>query len=72
MNKKETKLWLDQYGYKYYASTRAELIKKVCPYTKYPKVSKMYQDKKDGTTVHVGYIVSYHWLTAYKRVEIPE
>ena len=26
---------------------------------------KMYQDKKDGTTVHVGYIVRGNWWTIY-------
>lgn len=64
-------LWLDQYGYKYFARTRAELVKAVCPYTKSPKVSIMYQNKKDGSIVRVGYIVSDHWLTAYLPVERP-
>jgi len=27
---------------------------------------KMYQDKKDGTTVHVGYIIKGNWWTVYK------
>jgi hypothetical protein len=59
------KMYLDQYGYKYFASTRKELIKEVCPHTKSPSVSIMYRDKKDGTTVRTGYIVSHHWLTEY-------
>ena len=59
------KMYLNQYGSKYFARTRKELIAKVCPYTKSPKVSIMYCDKKDGTTVRVGYIISDHWLTEY-------
>jgi hypothetical protein len=58
-------LYLDQSGYKYWAENLKELKKEVCPYTNYPKTSIMYQDKKDGTTVRVGYIISDHWLTAY-------
>lgn len=70
--KGETLFYLDQYGYKYWASNLKELKKAVCPYTKSPKVSKMYRDKKDGRIVHVGYIVSDHWLTAYRPVEITQ
>jgi hypothetical protein len=66
----DTSLFLDQYGYKYYATNRKELIKAVSPYGS-PKVSIMYQDKKDGSTVRVGYIVGDHWLTEYKRIERP-
>ena len=65
---KELKMYIDQYGFKYYARTRKELVKAVCPYTT-PKVSIMYQDKEDGTTVRTGYIVSDHWLTAYTPFE---
>jgi hypothetical protein len=32
-------------------------------------VSKMYVDGKDGTAVHIGYVVGRHWCTAYRRVE---
>lgn len=69
--KRITKMYLDQYGYKYFAATRTELIKAVCPYTKSPKVSIMYRDKKDGQTVRCGYIVSSHWLTEYIPSERP-
>lgn len=31
-------------------------------------VQKMYQDKRDGSVVHVGYVIGGHWLTLY-RVE---
>jgi len=67
----KVKMYLDQYGYKYFARNRKELIAEVCPYTKSPKVSILYRDKKDGTTVRCGYIVSDHWLTEYLPSEIP-
>lgn len=63
MNK--TKMYLDQYGQKYFASTLKELKEKVCPHTRYPKTSVMYVDKKDGRTVRVGYAISEFWLTEY-------
>ena len=66
---KERLMYLDQYGQKYYASTRKELVEKVAPYSK-PKVSIMYCDKKDGKTVRCGYVIGHHWLTAYKPLEI--
>jgi len=69
-DKKQLKMFIDQYGYKYFAYTRKELIKEVCPYTKSPKVAKMYKDKKDGSIVHCGYIISDHWLTAYIPLEV--
>ena len=63
-------MYLDQYGYKFFASTRKELVKAVAPYSK-PRVSIMYRDKKDGTIVRSGYIVGDHWLTAYQPYEVP-
>lgn len=66
--KGETLLYIDQWGQKFRASTIKELREKVGG----GGVSKMYQDKKNGDTVHVGYIVGAHWLTAYKRVEIKQ
>lgn len=64
-------MYMDQYGYKYFAQTRKELIQAVCPYTKSPKVSIIYKDKKDGSTVRCGYVISHHWLSAYTPVETP-
>jgi hypothetical protein len=64
----DVSMYIDQYKYTYYASSRKELIKAVSPYGS-PKVSIMYQDKKDGSSVRVGYIIGDHWLTEYKRVE---
>lgn len=71
-DKKQIKMFIDQYGYKYFVHNRQELIKEVCPYTNSPKVSKMYQDKKDGRTMWTGYIISDHWLTAYLPLEIEQ
>jgi hypothetical protein len=64
----EVSLFIDQYGHKYHASNRKELVKEVSAYGS-PKVAIMYQDKKDGTTVKVGYVIGGHWLTEYKRIE---
>lgn len=63
------KMYIDQYGYKYFARTLKELKKEVCPYAEHPKTSIMYQDKKDGSTVRVGYVISDHWLTEYSPSE---
>jgi hypothetical protein len=35
------------------------------------RASKMYRDKKNGATFHVGYIIGPHWLTLYAPVELP-
>lgn len=29
------------------------------------RASKMYVDKKDGSTVHIGYVIAGHWITLY-------
>jgi hypothetical protein len=66
MNGKPT-LYIDQYGSKYWAKTVRELRSEVGMGGS--KVYKMYADKKDGKSVHIGYVVGAHWLTAYQRVE---
>lgn len=53
-------LYLDQQGLPFWARTLKELRAQVPG-----KVSKMYVDKKDGSTVHCGYVIGDHWLTAY-------
>jgi hypothetical protein len=55
-------LYIDQYGSRFSCSTVKELktVHHLCG-----KVSKMYQDGKDGKRYHVGYVVGSHWLTAY-------
>lgn len=67
---KELLMYCDQYGYKYYAKTLKELKQAVCPYTSHPRVAIMYKDKKDGSVVRCGYVVSHHWLTAFKPYEV--
>jgi hypothetical protein len=61
-------LYLDQYGSRFWAKTIKELRGQIGMGGS--KVSKMYYEKKDGTTWHTGYVIGRHWLTAFKRVEI--
>ena len=54
---------IDQYGNTYHGleHPRKDLLKRLgCTHAE-----KMYQDKKDGTTVHVGYVIGGLWLTLY-------
>ena len=60
-------LYLDQWGTKFWANTVRGLRKQIGMGGS--KVSKMYVDKKDGRTVHTGYVVGQHWLTAYTQTE---
>jgi len=60
-------LYIDQYGSKFWSTTVAELREKIGG----GRVSKMYRDKKDGSTVHVGYVIGQYWLNAYQPCEIP-
>lgn len=64
---KQVYLWRDQYGTTLHASTVKELRNKVGG----GRVSKMFIDKSDGTTVHCGYVIGPSWFTKYARVEIP-
>lgn len=63
-------LYIDQYGYKYYASTVRELRSQInnggC------RVSKMYADFKNKKTYHIGYVIGNYWLTAYKPMMIEQ
>lgn len=65
MNKRQRKLYIDQYGNHFFASTIKELKELVGG----TKASPMYIDKKDGSTVKVGVIIRNHWLTAYVPYE---
>lgn len=60
-------LYIDQYGSKFWSTTLTELREKIGG----GRVSKMYRDKKDGSTVHVGYVIGQHWLSAYQPCEVP-
>lgn len=56
---------IDQYGQTYHnlgQHPRKELQNRLSV----QHVEKMYQDKKDGSTVHCGYILSGLWITLYK------
>ena len=64
MNGKTT-LYVDQWGNRFYAQSTRALRDQVGG----GRISKMYRDKIDGRTVHVGYVVGRHWLTAYQPVE---
>lgn len=60
-------LYIDQYGNKFFASTVKELRSQIG--NGGSRVGKMYRDKKDGTTIHCGYVIGPHWLTMYAPVE---
>lgn len=55
---------IDQYGQTYHSLTnpRKDLMKKLGM----KSASKMYIDKKDGSTKHVGYIIGHNWVTLYE------
>lgn len=58
-------LWIDQFGNKYFACTVAELREQIaCGGS---RVSPMYVDKTDGTTVQTGYVIGQHWLARYEE-----
>ena len=60
-------LYRDQWGNCWHAATVRELRQKIGG----GRVSKMYRDKRDGSVVHVGYVVGRHWCNAYAPVELP-
>ena len=62
---KTTKLYVDQWGNKWFAKT----VKELCRNVGYSKARRMYHDKKDGSIRHVGYVVGPHWCTAYVPYE---
>lgn len=64
MKTKPLRVFIDQYGQVFWAENVKDLQQKLGG-----RVSKMYVDKKDGSTVHIGYVVGKLWLTEYQRVE---
>lgn len=60
------RLYIDQYGNRFGAKSVRELRKTIRG-----RCSKMYVDRKDGTTVHVGYVIGQHWLSMFAPVELP-
>lgn len=61
------KLYLDQYGNRFYAETLKELRKQIGGGGS--RVSLMYVDKKNGDVMTTGYVIGGHWLTAYQPLE---
>lgn len=55
---------IDQYGQTYHGlkHPRKDLCERLCN----SHVEKMYQDKKDGTTVFCGYVIGGLWLQLYE------
>lgn len=64
MNGKLT-LYVDQYGNNWYARTVKELREQIGG-----SVQKMYEDKTNGSAVHIGYVVGQHWCRAFQPVEL--
>lgn len=60
-------LYIDQYGKPVWARTVAELRTKAGG----GRISKQYEDRKDGRVVHTGYVVGHRWFTAFKPIELP-
>lgn len=63
LNGKPT-LLMDQHGQCVWVTSLADLHRQVPG-----RISRMYCDKKDGKTCHVGYVVGGRWFTAYRPVE---
>lgn len=60
-------LWIDQWGNRYWAASRKDLVAQVGG----GRVSLMYADKLDGSTVRTGYVIGQHWLSEFAPVERP-
>lgn len=56
---------IDQHGYTYH-NLGPHPRKELCERLGVSHAEKMYQDTKDGTTYHVGYIIREHWITLYE------
>ena len=59
-------IFIDQHGDLVWARTVKELREKVGG----GRVGKMYVDKKDGRTVHCGYVVGRRWFSRFASVEV--
>ena len=57
------KLYISQYGDKFYAKTLKELRQQIPG-----RCSKMYVDR-NGKTLDIGYVIGQLWLTAYQPIE---
>ena len=66
INKKAKRLFIDQYGNRFFAHTVNDLRKQIGMGGS--KVEKMYCDREDGSVIHTGYIIGKHWLSMYAPV----
>jgi len=57
---KPNKLYIDQYGDKFWART----VKELCEKIGVPKARKMYDDF-DGRSYQVGYVIGEYWLLEF-------
>jgi hypothetical protein len=64
MTRKIRKLYVDQYGQHFYAHTLRELRQQISG-----RANRMFVDRKDGTTLCIGYVIGSHWLHAYAPIE---
>ena len=62
-------LYVDQWGNRFVARTVRELRGQIGMGG--GRVSTMYADKADGTSVRTGYVIGGHWLRRYAPLEIP-
>jgi hypothetical protein len=62
-------LYIDQFGNSFWAQTVKELRQQIG--NGKSRISKIYCDKTDGRTMHVGYVIGQHWLNAHALVEKP-
>lgn len=55
---------IDQYGNTYHGlrHPRKDLLERLGR----KRASKMYVDKLDGSSIHIGYVIAGHWITVYK------
>lgn len=60
------KLYVDQYGNKFYARTVKELRKQIA--NGGSRVSCMYRNR-GNQVFKIGYVIGDHWLAAYKPLE---
>lgn len=57
------KLYIDQWGNRFWASTVKELRGQIGMGGS--RVGKMFVDGKDGKSYHVGYVIGKHWLNCF-------
>lgn len=67
--KRKLLLYMDQFGNHFYARSVKELRQQIGRGGS--RISRLYQDRKDGSVVHTGYVIGGHWLMMFEPVEIP-